>query len=407
LNSNFSIKQLVELDACTRCGECQVACEAFTNIDSRNDRGREDLVSPSARLWELRAFLKGKRPGILSRLSGGREFDESRLKDLAAGAYRCTTCARCVERCPVGIELRSLWLATREELAAAGYSPEELDVIRQAVADEHNIVGYPNVERASWVDYMVEAPEDGYIRPGALVVYFVGCVSSFSPAVQSIAEAYAQTLDAAGVSSTILGEDEWCCGFPLLAAGMSRAAEEVKRHNIEKIRSSGAKAVTFSCPSCYKIWRDEYSIHLPGVELIHSTQFLARLIAQGRLKPGQLDLEVTYHDPCDLARNAGVYEAPRRVLTAIPGLRLIEAKHVRKDGHCCGGGGDLEVTDVELAGRIADGTVRSLLDTGAHSIVSACQQCKRTLVSSVQRQELENEVLDIVEVVWKAVSENG
>src|SRR3990170_3327007 len=144
----------------------------------------------------------------------------------------------------------------------------------------------PNEERAEWVEFMADAPEDRYQKERAEVLYYVGCVSSFSAAAQGIPKALAKVLELAGVDFGILGGEEWCCGFPLMVAGLRREAEVLIAHNIEKLKQLGAKTVVFNCPSCYHAWTHEYS--LEGVELQHETQFLARLIAEGRLKLGDL-----------------------------------------------------------------------------------------------------------------------
>ncbi|MBI4316891.1 MAG: (Fe-S)-binding protein [Chloroflexi bacterium] len=393
---NFTVKQLVELDACTRCGECVKWCQAY------REKG-DELTAPSVKVRELKALLKGEHGiPLLSRLLGGRKMTLEQLADFAAGAYRCTLCARCVAVCPVGISLRDLWLSTREELVARGLHPAGLNLARDAVKQRHNVVNYPNEERATWVDYMLEAPEDAYQRRTAEVVYFVGCIASFSPAVQSIPEAFVRLLDKVGVDFTILGEREHCCGFPLLAAGMREEAGVAREHNIRMVRQVGAKTVVFTCPSCYNTWMNDYSSSLPDVELIHSTQLLARLIEEGRLRLKDTSLRITYHDPCDLGRNSGEFEAPRRVLRRVPGASFVEIGYNRDKGLCCGGGGDLEIADPELAGGEATRTLEAFEATGADVVVTACQQCKRMLQTAREKRGSVVGILDIAELILRA-----
>ena len=138
-----------------------------------------------------------------------------------------------------------------------------------------------------------------YQHDKADVVYFTGCVASYFPMAQKIPMAFAQILDAAGTDFTLLGEDEWCCGFPLLGAGMPEKAEFLIEHNKEAVSAKGASEVVFACPSCYQIWRELYH---SDFKLSHASDFLLRLLKEGKVPLNELDLTVTYHDPCDLGR---------------------------------------------------------------------------------------------------------
>ena len=151
------------------------------------------------------------------------------------------------------------------------------------------------------------------------------------------------------------------------------------------------------------MWREEYAPHLPGVRLLHSTELMAELTTDRRLPVKELKQTVTYHDPCDLARNGGVYEAPRQVLAAIPGLQLIEVHERRERGLCCGGGGDLEMVDPALVGRIAATTVGKLAATGAQTIVTACPQCVRVLTRGAEQEPSGIKVKDLAELLVEAL----
>jgi heterodisulfide reductase subunit D len=326
---------------------------------------------------------------------------DGELEDLSADIFRCTLCSRCVAACPVGIDLRELWLSAREEMIERGHYPRKLDQVRRAIAEQHNVVNYPNEERSQWVDYMADPPADGYQRPRADIVYFIGCIASFSPAAQSIPEAFVQVLTKAGVDFTILGEREHCCGFPLIAAGMPEEAEALKRHNVEMIREVGAKTVVFTCPSCYLTWRTEYRSSLPDVEMVHAAQFIARLIKEGKLHLKSSGLKLTYHDPCDLGRNAGEFDAPRSVLRSVPDGKFVEAQPNRDRGLCCGGGGDLEISDPNLASSMAARSLGAFEATGADVLITACQQCKRMFQAAKEKQGARIGILDLTELVQR------
>ena len=175
-------------------------------------------------------------------------------------------------------------------------------------------------------------------------------------------------------------------------------------HNLEKVKELGVKTVVFSCPSCYKTWKAYYDTKL---ELLHATQFIEKLISDGTLHLGEVNLTVTYHDPCDLGRNAGVFEEPRRILNAIPGLRLVELGQNRLQSICCGGGGNLEMVAPDLSGALAQKKIEEIQQTGAKTVLTACQQCVRTIKSRARRQKIELDVLDITELVVKAMTDEN
>lgn len=371
-----------EATICARCGYCRSVCPTYDVLswESNSPRGRVALVRA---------------------LSEGLALSPSQ----AERVYDCTLCSHCTQVCPVGIDLRHFWLAARTELAARELAPAPTRQVRDTVAECGNIYAYPNTERAGWVEYMDDPPEDLYCGRQAEVAYFVGCVSSFSPGVQRIPRAFVKVLEAAGVDFTLLA-DEWCCGFPLQASGMTAAAEQLIEHNLAQLQTTGAQTVVFTCPACRLMWQEEYARHVPEVELLHATEFIARLIGAGRLPLGELDTMVTYHDPCDLGRNGSVYDEPRQILAAIPGLRLVELTSNRERGLCCGGGGVLEMVAPRQVAEIAVATVQRFASTSAAAVVTACQQCVRSLETGVEESGVSAEVLDIVELVANAVRES-
>lgn len=370
----------MEATICAHCGYCRAVCPTYAGVgwESCSPRGRVQLTQ-----WLLQ----------------GTPLTAEQMTRL----FQCTMCGACTTVCPTRIDLREFWLQARAETVGRDLAPPGLGAARANVDNTGNVYGYPNDDRAGWVEYMVDAPDDLYQRDTAEVVYFVGCSSSFSPRVQRVAEAFVQVLGAAETDFTILGEGEVCCGFPLKVAGQADAFQAVMAHNIAQVQAKGAQTLVFTCPACRLMFQEEYAAHLPGIRMLHAVELLAELTAADALPLKPVDCTVTYHDPCDLARNGGVYEAPRQILAAIPGVELIEVHERRERGLCCGGGGDLEMVDPGLAQRVAESAVGKLAATGAQSIVTACPQCVRTLTRGTEQAAPAVEVLDVVELLARAL----
>lgn len=384
-----------QLEACVRCGICAGACPFYAVLGTPQ-------VSPVWKM-ELLQRLYRQRHSLVGRIAAVLGL-EKRLTPADLAAWQeynfsaCSTCNRCSIACPMGIAVGQLLHQVRDILAEQGTVPENLLKMKASVQAEKNVFGYPAYERSGWVEYMDAAPPDLYMRPQAEIVYFVGCVTSFAPRTQRIAEAFVQLLDAAVASFTILGEGESCCGFPLRSAGMLAEAQALIQANAAAVQAAGARTVVFTCPACRLMWLEEYARLLPGVRLLHASELLEELIEAGRIELQPVAHSFTYHDPCDLARTGGVYDPPRRVLQAIPGLRLVEISERRENGLCCGGGGDVEMVAPHNVRAVAQQTVGKLKATGAERLATACPQCLRVLEQAGEGWP----ALDIVEIVARS-----
>ena len=315
-NQDYSVRQLLEVQACTNCQICADVCPAVT-------ASSEGKLSAVYRMKGLREILKS-RTGLFRRFFGKKELSEEEWKQYSDTVFRCTLCGNCQEICPVGISLKDLWLSLRQDLVHSRHYPKKIDMIRDNLEASHNVFDEDNEERADWVEDMDEPPDDGYIRDKADVVYFTGCVAAYFPMAQNIPIALAEILDAGGVDFTLLGEEEWCCGFPLLGAGLKEFFNEFMQHNLEVVKAKGAKTVIFACPSCYQMWKEYYPYAENDIEIAHASQYLVKLIKENAIPLKELKMTVTYHDPCDLGRAARVFEEPREVIRAIPGITFVE-----------------------------------------------------------------------------------
>ena len=367
-----------EFNQCNKCGLCVSACPVCREL-------LLEKYSPRGKIQLARFYSQGTL-----------ELSD-RYRDIFS---KCLLCGACSVTCPSGVDLSKVFLGMREEIAAArGFQPTTERLIK-SLQEHFNISGEDNAERGEWLDDLEDVPENLMGKDRADVVYFVGCVASFFPMVQSIPQNIIRILSRAGVDFTILGGEEWCCGFPLVGAGASEEMARLMEHNLERLDALHARTVIFSCPSCYRTWKEFYDTE---IEMLHSTQFIAKLIRDGSLSLGELDTTVTYHDPCDLGRKGGVFDEPRDVLRSIPGLVFRELENNRAKSVCCGGGGNLEMVDPDLSAKVAGNKIDEIRRTGADTVVTSCQQCIRTIKSRARRRKMDLDVLDVTDLVVRAM----
>ncbi|MBU1904813.1 MAG: (Fe-S)-binding protein [Proteobacteria bacterium] len=368
-----------EFDQCIKCGLCLATCPV----------GKElflEKYTPRGKIQLAKRYAQGD-------LEIGEHY-----RDIFA---KCLLCGACTVTCPSGVDQQKVFLSMREEIVKkSGLHPQVEPAIRSLLR-KHNISDEDNSERGDWRDDIKELPDHMYEKAQADVVYFVGCVASLFPMVQTIPQNMVRILESAGVDFAVMAGDEWCCGFPLIGAGIPGKMEEVIDHNLDKVKRLGAREVVFSCPSCYRAWKEHYPTDLG---LFHSTQYMERLIGEGAISLGELRETVTYHDPCDLGRNGGVFDAPRAILKSIPGITLVELANNRNQSICCGGGGNLEMVDSVLSGTVARNKIQEVQQTGARTVVTACQQCVRSIKGKVRREKVDLDVLDITDIVVRAMS---
>ncbi|RLD00193.1 MAG: (Fe-S)-binding protein [Chloroflexi bacterium] len=368
-----------KLFTCMQCGTCTSSCPTAFAMD----------YSPRE-LWQM------LRLGMEEEIVNSQTF------------WLCTVCKSCQVRCPRGISITDTMVALKEYATRRGVNvPTGMQMLGETVTTKYNISGDDNGTRQIWSENLPHTPLG--VKPRrrrAEVVYFIGCVGSFYPRVYSIPQSMVQVLEMGDVDFTTLGEDEQCCGYPLYVAGMKDRMAELARHNVQQIRRVGAKRVIFTCPSCYYAWSHLYPevADVSGIQLQHSTEFLAEMIDDGKLPPlGPVEEVVTYHDPCDLGRKSGVYDAPREVLARIPGLELREMASNRENSLCCGGGGDVEVADPTVSRGAAGRRMVQAQATGAKYVASACQQCKRTLQEGARRNKIRMRAIDVVELLLQSL----
>jgi heterodisulfide reductase subunit D len=373
---------------CIRCGKCLSVCPVYreTRIETMSPRGRVALY----------------------RAVGEADLETSQV--YANKFYTCLMCEACREVCPSGVELDVIMDRVRADLAHSGLLPSSLQRLSEIIVSAGNISDEDNVRRLGWTENMTSRPVGLNYSGQVEVTYFVGCVSSLFPASYCIPQSLVETFEKAGVNYALIGGDEHCCGYPLLLNGESERALEMARHNVEAVRTIGATKVVMACPSCYHMWKHTYPKLLDdgamdGLEILHETGILAELARTDRLHFKPWPVTITYHDSCDLGRKSGIFEPPREVLRAIPELKLVEMADHREHSLCCGGGGNLETYNRELAQALPLRRLKQAQNAAASVIVVSCQQCKRTLAGAARREKIRIRVLDLAEVVAEQLEE--
>ena len=372
---------------CVRCGLCLSVCPGYRQSLTETD-------SPRARI----ALVRALKEGLLETSDAG----------CSDAFFRCLLCGACTFVCPGGVAVDRILELTRGELASQGLLPRVLSDLSARIAEYRNISAGANEGRLMWIDNL-PAPPTGVGKERAEVAYFVGCVGSFFPRSYKVPQSFVQILDRAGVDYALLGGIEWCCGYPMFVNGEVDRARKLIKHNVEAVQALGARKVVTTCPSCFHFWKHSYPVALGmedvGVEVQHATEFLADLLETEGWRLRELRGTVTYHDPCDLGRKGGVTEAPRRILSQIPGLHMVEMPENGDGSHCCGGGGNLESFDPEWSKAVTHNRIQQARDVGADMLISACQQCDRTLSAAARAAGLRMRVKDVSELVLEALEE--
>ncbi len=318
---------------------------------------------------------------------------------------KCANCGLCKVWCetpgmeagdPPGIDVGDLMLAARADIVDQGLAPRQAVEANQNVIDEGNPIGEPRSERfAALAEAIAGLPDQ------AEMLYFIGCDTLYRQ--PEVALATIKVLKAAHVDFTVLKTDEICCGEPQYLLGFRSAAQATARHNSALIAKSGAKRIVFNCPSCLKTFKMDYpawDAALPeGIELLHLTELLEKLLAEGKLALfKEVDCIATYHDPCELGREQGIYDAPRAVIEAIPGLHFAELLRNRSQADCCGAGGALSVTNLPLVIEASKSVIHMAEDLSADVLITACPTCKQSFSRHTRKSD-SIETLDIVELV--------
>ncbi|MGN0006524.1 MAG: heterodisulfide reductase-related iron-sulfur binding cluster [Alistipes sp.] len=322
-----------EVQACSRCGICIDSCQLQSEL------GIDTVQSVY--------FLRDRRHDHLS----------------LATASDCLMCGRCEAKCPVHLHLNTLRLNSRDAM--------------RNIPDERRYAYFAGQDRS---------------EGEGCVGYFAGCMTLLTP----------RTMAAMERIFDHVGEQVWwadrnggvCCGRPLKLSGETDSARRMMDYNTDLFRRHNISTLVTSCPICLRVFKEDYN--LQGIEILHHSEYIARLIRSGRLSIAPTGMSFTYHDPCELGRGNGIYDAPREVIEAVG--HLTEPEHTRENSLCCGSSlANTAISDAQQM-RISSSLTSELDGTGAQTIVTACPLCKKALVRTAK-----TDVRDLSEIVAEAL----
>lgn len=385
LPKDYSRWHLMSLDACMECGRCTEVCPAW---------GVGKVLNPKQVVQDIRSVMTLERPVA-------EAVTEEAL-------WACTTCNACVEACPVLIRHVDMIVDARRNLVAEGrFSGTGATMLRQVGSTSH-AWGQPANSREDWMkDLDIPLCREGKEFD---LLFWVGCAGATDPGAVKTTKAVAHLLKKAGVRFACLGQEEACTGDPARRVGDEFLFQEKAQGNVSVFQKYGVKRIVTPCPHCFNTFKNEYGQFNAEIEVEHHTQFLSRLIAEGKLKPAE-GAGLTLHDPCYLGRVNNEADAPRALLGELTNLnsqlvpqsqtvRLAEPEHFARKTLCCGAGGGRMWMEEPPDKRPGNRRARELLATGAESVAVACPFCRIMLDASIKQEtDAPIRLVDVAEVL--------
>ena len=394
---DFTWKELLDGYACAVCGRCTDSCPA--NLTGK-------ILSPMHIVENMKEHVIEFGSGVVS------GEDEQESKPLIGNwveeeaLWDCLTCGACIQECPVGVEHVDSIVDMRRFLVMEQASMPETAMGALLSMEQR---GHPwrgtTYARTDWAEGLdVPTLAD---NPDADVLFWVGCTAALEQRSQSIARAMASILKRAGVDFAILGDEETCTGDPARRMGNEYLYQVLAQQNIETMKSYNVKTVVSICPHCFNTIKNEYP-HLGGdFEVIHYTEFVNGLIQDGRIRPvAEINATIAYHDSCYLGRHNGIYDAPREIASAIPGLELVEMTRCRERGFCCGAGGGHMWIEESRGQRVNHARTEQFFETDAETVGVSCPFCLQMFEEGIGSLEGGDtkQAKDLLEVLDESIS---
>jgi Fe-S oxidoreductase len=416
--AHLTWKQRLDLISCTECGRCQDQCPAWAT---------DKPLSPKLVIMDLRDQMFAAAPELLHGTAangeGAADGDGVAAKPLVPDVieedvlWSCTTCGACVEQCPVDIEhVDTIVEMRRYQVLMEARFPTEAGTMLRNIENQGDPWGLGQSHRLDWTAGLgFEVPVvDDVVSDDVEYLFWVGCAGALDERARRTTQAIARLLHQAGVSFAVLGPRESCTGDPARRLGNEYLYQTQAQMNIETLQGAGVKKVVASCPHCFNSISREYPALGGNFEVLHHTQLLERLLAEGRLRPGgTVGAKVTYHDPCYLGRHNEVYDEPRGVLHHVPGVEVTEMHRHRRTGFCCGAGGARMWLEERIGKRINVERTDEALGTGADVVSTACPYCLIMLDDATKARQAEGaasesvRVMDVAQVLEQSVASSA
>ncbi len=397
--NQFNWKQVLDMYSCTECGRCSSNCPA--TYSGKELAPRQMLLNLRDYLYEHESQLMAAKPGEGDEVVtiGENVVGDNLIHDQVL--WDCTTCRACEEACPVLIEYVDKIVDMRRHLVQEeSRFPAELARMFKGMETQSNPWGIDAATRADWAEGLdIPTMAD---KPDAEYLYFVGCAGSFDDRNKKTTVALAKILKHAGVDFAILGVEETCNGETARRIGNEYLFQTMAQMSVETLNNYKVKKVLTNCPHCVNTIKNEYPQFGGNFEVVHATEFVKQLIAQGKIQFGSNGSKaVTYHDSCYLGRYNDVFEAPRDILAQIPGLQLREMERNRRTGMCCGAGGGKMWFEEEPDKRVNTRRVEQALETSPDVVAVACPYCMTMVDDGLKGKGVEEKVqaLDVMELV--------
>ncbi|MFL3016299.1 MAG: heterodisulfide reductase-related iron-sulfur binding cluster [Acidimicrobiales bacterium] len=386
---DFTWKQLLDTDSCTMCGRCTSVCPAHATGKSLDPR---EIVLKTGEVMAATGDPVVSPPlGVDPEItvSANSMFERVTGEEL----WACTSCRACDEICPVNIEILDKILDMRRYLTLMESDfPSELGAAFRSMENSGNPWGLSQSDRADWIgDIEGIQVLDGGDPFDSEFLYWVGCAGAFDDKNKKVSRAMAQLMQRADVSFSILGPSEMCTGDSARRSGNEYIFQMLAMQNIETLNEMGVKKIVTQCPHCFNTLANEYPQLGGHYEVVHHSQLLEWLIDAGKLDVSNARLEerIVYHDSCYLGRHNDVYKAPRRVISSLGGIEVVEADRQGTEGMCCGAGGARMWMEEDTGKNINVERSQELLATGATRIATACPFCYVMLDDGVKGEGVE------------------
>ncbi len=393
---NFTWKQLLDLDACTRCGRCQDNCPA--NISGKALSPKTLVQNLKDHMYEVYPYPFWPKP---------KEPRRDMINDVITQevVWDCTTCRACMEACPVFIEHIDKIIDMRRNLALERAEfPESAQGALQSLGTRGHPWRGTTATRTDWIAGLdVKVLSE---KPDIDILYWVGCTAALEDRNMKVAIATAKVLQAARVNFGILGVEETCCGDPARRMGDEYLYQTLCQKNIETLKKYNVKKIVTSCPHCFNTLKNEYPQFGADFEVVHHSQFILDLITQGKLKGGSIDgIKLAYHDSCYLGRHNDIYKQPRKILDSIGGIRRVELGRHGPKGFCCGGGGGHMWMEEPPEKRLNTRRTQEVIDAKANCVATACPYCLSMFEDGIKAKQVEETVkaMDLSELIIQSM----